>query len=135
MKEINLEVVTPSKSVFKGEIKSLSVPGSLGSFQVLFNHAPIMSTFEVGVIKIVDINDETRKYATSGGTIEVLKNKIVLLAETFEKPEDIDLDRAQKALERAKERLSINNKEKIDTVRAEASLKRAMNRISFVQTK
>lgn len=135
MKEIILEVVTPSKSVFKGEIKSLSVPGSLGSFQVLFNHAPIMSTFEVGVIKIVDINNETRKYATSGGTVEVLKNKIVLLAESFEKSEDIDLNRAQKSLERAKERLSINNKEKVDTARAEASLKRAMNRIKFVQAK
>ncbi len=135
MKEINLEVVTPSKSVFKGEIKSLSVPGSLGSFQILFNHAPIMSTFEVGVIKIVDINDETKSYATSGGTIEVLANKIILLAESFEKPEDIDFERAKKALDRAKGRLSINNKEKVDTARAEASLKRAMNRIKLVQTK
>jgi len=133
MKEIYLEVVTPSKSVYKGTIKSLTVPGSAGSFQVLFNHAPIISTFEIGVVTLVDSEDKTIKFSTSGGTVEIVKNKIVLLAETFEKPEEIDLNRAKKALERAKQRLSINKKEKVDTIRAEAALGRAMNRISFLQ--
>ncbi len=133
MKEMTLEVVTPSKLVFNGTIKSITVPGTLGSFQVLFNHAPIISTLEVGVVQIDDTEGKTLKFSTSGGTIEVLKNKIILLAESFEKPEDINLDRAKQSLERAKNRLSITNKEKVDTARAEASLQRAMNRIKLVQ--
>ncbi|MFH0735018.1 MAG: F0F1 ATP synthase subunit epsilon [bacterium] len=133
MKEMTLEVVTPSKLVFNGKITSITVPGTLGSFQVLFNHAPIISTLEIGIVQIVDTENKIMKYSTSGGTIEVLNNKIIVLAESFEKPEEINLDRAKQALERAKNRLAIGNKEKIDSVRAEASLQRAMNRIKFVQ--
>jgi F-type H+-transporting ATPase subunit epsilon len=133
MKEITLEVVTPSKSVFNGKIKSLTVPGTLGSFQVLFNHAPIISSFEIGVISITDETDNVLKYCTSGGTVEVQNNKIILLAETFESKEEIDAKRAQNALERAKQRLSIGNKEKIDVARAEAALKRAINRLKFIK--
>ena len=131
MKELNLEIVTPAKTAFKGTVSSISVPGTSGSFQVLYNHAPILSSFEIGLIKIVDLNDSESMFATSGGTIEVLENKILLLAESFEKPSDIDLERAEKALQRAKERLSDKSKE-VDHTRAEAALQRAMNRIKVV---
>ena len=131
MKELNLEIVNPAKTAFKGTVSSISVPGTSGSFQVLYNHAPILSSFEIGLIKIVDLNDSELIFATSGGTIEVLENKILLLAESFEKPSDIDLERAEKALQRAKERLSDKSKE-VDHTRAEAALQRAMNRIKVV---
>ncbi len=133
MKEILLEVVTPSKLVYSGNIKSISIPGTVGAFQVLFNHAPIISSFEIGVVSFVDENNNTYKYCTSGGTIEVLENKVIVLAETFESKEDIDKERAQKAYERAKKRLSIENKEKIDTARAQAALNRAINRLKFIR--
>ncbi len=54
MKELFIEVVTPSKTAYSGDIKSVTVPGSSGNFQVLYNHAPIMSSMEIGVVKIVD---------------------------------------------------------------------------------
>lgn len=133
MKELNVEIITPSKSAFSGKVKSISLPGTLGNFQVLFNHAPLLSTFEIGKIKIVDLDDKETEYATSGGTVEVLSNKILVLADSFESKEEIDIQRAERSLQRAKERIANKNKEKIDEARAEASLRRAMNRIKFVQ--
>lgn len=128
MKEIKLEIVTPSKTAFSGAINSISVPGTSGAFQVLYNHAPILSSFEIGVIKINDSNNNELIFATSGGTIEVLENKILILAESLERPKEIDINRAEKAKDRAKERLASKSKE-IDQSRAEAALQRAINRI------
>lgn len=133
MKKINLEIITPSKLGFKGEIKSLTVPGSAGSFQVLFNHAPILSTFEIGKIKLEDNEGKELEFATGGGTIEVLENKILILADSFESKEDINIDRAKQSYSRAKERISSHGKD-IDMLRAEASLNRAMNRLKFTGT-
>lgn len=130
MKQINLEVITPSKIAYNGDVKSVTVPGTLGSFQILFNHAPIISSLEVGKIKIVDTEGNEKVFATSGGTVEVRNNKVLVLAESFESPESIILDRARKALERAKGRLSARSKE-IDIDRAEAALARAINRINI----
>jgi F-type H+-transporting ATPase subunit epsilon len=131
MKEINLEIITPSKQAYKGIVKSITVPGSLGSFQVLFNHAPLLSTFEIGKIKIVNQADEETEFTTGGGTIEVIENKILILADSLETKEEIDLERAKSSYQRAKERLA-NRKADIDILRAEASLQRALNRIKFV---
>lgn len=133
MKELNIEIITPSKPAYKEKVKSISLPGTMGNFQVLFNHAPLLSTFEIGKIKIVRLDDEVIEYATSGGTVEVLSNKILVLADSFESKEEIDLERAEKSLKRAKERIANKNKEKVDEVRAEASLRRAINRIKFAQ--
>ncbi len=127
---LNLEIVTPSKITYSGEIESITVPGTLGSFQVLKNHAPLISTFEVGLIKIQE-KDQTKYFATGGGTIEVLDNKVLILADSFETPENIDVDRAKNAMNRAKERLA-NRTENVDVARAEAALQRAMNRLSVV---
>lgn len=133
MKELNVEIITPSKSAYSGKVKSISLPGTLGNFQVLFNHAPLLSTFEIGKIKIVGLDDKESEFATSGGTVEVLTNKILVLADSFESKEEIDIERAEKSLQRAKERMANRNKEKVDEARAEASLKRAINRIKFAQ--
>ncbi|MEK6552455.1 MAG: ATP synthase F1 subunit epsilon, partial [Bacteroidota bacterium] len=119
MKEIFVEIITPSKSAYKGEIKSLTVPGTSGNFQVLFNHAPILSTFEIGKIKLSDAHDNEIEYATSGGTVEVNDNKILVLADSAETSDGIDIERAKKSYERAKERLAATNKGDIDIMRAE----------------
>lgn len=100
MSELSLEIISPAKQVFSGEIKSITVPGTKGRFQVLKNHAPIISTFEIGLIK-VNLTDKTRYFATAGGTIEVLNNKVLILADSIESSDEIDLERAVKAKERA----------------------------------
>ena len=133
MKEFNLEVITPSKPVFNGAVVSVTVPGTLGNFQVLYNHAPILSSLEIGIVKIKLLSGDEKEFFTSGGTIEVLNNKVIILAESFESKDEIDLARAERSLERARERLSKGNKNNIDIVRAQASLNRALSRIKFVK--
>ncbi len=129
MAELNLDIITPSKSVFKGEVKSITVPGTKGRFQVLKNHAPIISTLEIGMIK-VDLNDsKSNYYSTTGGTIEVLNNQIIVLADSIELVDEIDEDRAAKAKQRAEERLANKNSD-TNITRAQAALARAINRLS-----
>lgn len=134
MKEFNLEIVTPVKPLFKGEVTSVIFPGTKGEFQVLFDHAPLISTLTPGRI-IIRLKDSDLLYVTSGGTVQIKDNKVLALLDSFEKTEDIDLIRAKKSAERAKERLSSPNKENIDVARAEASLSRALVRIKFAGEK
>ena len=129
MKKVLLEVITPSKAAFSGEVSSVTVPGTDGNFQVLYNHAPIISSLEIGLVKVVEDNSE-KEYSISGGTVEVLNNKVLLLAESFESADDIDVERANSAVKRAKDRLSSKAKD-VDPMRAELALKRAINRINL----
>lgn len=134
MKEIKIEIVTPAKVAFGGNVKSITIPGTKGNFQVLYNHAPLMSSFEVGFIKIEDLSGTSTNYATSGGTVEVLNNKVIVLAESFESKEQIDIKRAEESLNRAKKRIKKESGEKdIDFERAEFALKRAINRLKLVK--
>lgn len=80
---MHLEIITPDKKVFSGEISAVQVPGSKGSFSVLEYHAPIISTLEEGRIKVVERGAETF-YQISGGIIEVKDNKVYILAESVE---------------------------------------------------
>ncbi|MCZ7613080.1 MAG: ATP synthase F1 subunit epsilon [Ignavibacteriaceae bacterium] len=101
---LNLEIITPEKPVFNDYIESVTIPGTLGSFQILKDHAPLLSSFEVGVIKVKK-NSADSFYTTSGGTVEVNQNQILVLADSIEKISDIDVDRAEQARKRAEERL------------------------------
>ena len=77
-----LEIIAPDKKLYSGEVDLVQVPGSKGSFEILRNHAPIISTLETGHIKIVDIKGGTQFFEVDGGVIEVKNNKIIVLAET-----------------------------------------------------
>jgi F-type H+-transporting ATPase subunit epsilon len=79
---MKIEIVTPDKKIFDGEIKSVRVPGKKGSFQVLNDHAPIISTLDNGTVRMVDLEDREITYDISGGVIEVKANKIILLADS-----------------------------------------------------
>ncbi len=81
---MKIEIITPDKKVFDGDIKSVRVPGKKGSFQVLKDHAPVVSTLETGLIHIVDNSGNEIRYKISSGVIEVKMNKIILLAESIE---------------------------------------------------
>jgi F-type H+-transporting ATPase subunit epsilon len=132
MKEINIEIITPSKSAYKGNVRTIWVPGQLGNFQVLFNHAPILSNLDVGRIKIEDVSGQVTEYSTGGGTVEVNNNKVLVLADSVELKEEVDAERAKSAYKRAKERLIAGTKTDIDVLRAELSLQRAINRMKFI---
>lgn len=133
MKKILVEIITPHKIGYKGEVNSITVPGTKGNFQILYNHAPIISSLEIGEIIIEADGNEKEYFATSGGTIEVVDNKVIVLAETFERTRDIDVKRAEEAKRRAEEKLKHKREEKIDEIRAELALKRAINRLGSVK--
>lgn len=78
-----LEILTPGKKVFAGEITLIKVPGSNGSFEVMNNHAPIISSLQEGNIKIITEDNETQNIGIKGGVIQVLKNQIIVLAESL----------------------------------------------------
>jgi len=77
-----LEIIAPDKKLYSGEVDLVQVPGSKGSFEILRNHAPIISTLEQGKIKIVDLKGGTTYFEVEGGVIEAKNNKIIVLAET-----------------------------------------------------
>ena len=76
-----LEILTPDKKVFEGEVKSVTVPGTLGGFEILKNHAPIISTMEDGKLIVRNVGKGEDVYFIKGGVVEALDNKIVVLAE------------------------------------------------------
>ncbi len=75
-----LEILTPDKKIFDGDITSVTVPGTQGSFEVLNNHAPIISTLENGYV-FIRTSTGHQKFLIDGGVVEVINNKIILLAE------------------------------------------------------
>lgn len=79
---MHLEIITPDKKIFEGEISLIQVPGSKGSFEVLNSHAPIISTLDPGKIKVRDMDGKDTFYDVNGGVIEVKNNKIIVLAES-----------------------------------------------------
>ena len=79
---MKIEIITPDKKVFDDEIKSVRIPGKKGSFQVLKDHAPIISTLESGPVIIIDEAGNEKMFEIDGGVIEVKANKIILLTES-----------------------------------------------------
>jgi F-type H+-transporting ATPase subunit epsilon len=79
---MTIEIITPDKKVYEGEVKSVKLPGSNGSFGVLENHSPLISTLSKGTIKIIDNNRNTLLFEVNGGVVEVFNNKLIVLAES-----------------------------------------------------
>ena len=77
-----LEIITPDKKVFEGEVQLIQLPGSKGGFEILKNHAPIISTLEKGTIKIQDQTGKEQFFEIDGGVIENKANKIIVLVES-----------------------------------------------------
>lgn len=125
---IKLEVVTPDQMVFSDDVEYVGVPGLIGQFGVLSNHIPLLSALDIGSLYYRKDNKISYMFV-SGGFADVTPQSITILAESAEKAEEIDTARAQKAKERAEQRLQ-QEKDRIDATRAEAALKRAIQRIS-----
>ena len=130
---IRLEVVTPQKEVVKEEAQIVMAPGVLGEFGVLIGHTPFMTALNVGTIRYTDAQGQEHSVFVSGGFAEALPDKVTVLAESAEKSQDIDIDRAKAAMERAQKRLA-DKAADIDYLRAEMALKRALHRIQLAES-
>ena len=78
---MQLEIITPEKKVFEGEVSSVLFPGTDGQFEVLNNHAPIISTLSAGQVRVIDNNNKTELFDINGGVIEMQNNKVIVLAD------------------------------------------------------
>ena len=123
-----IEIVAPDKRVFNGDVLGLRAPGVQGSFEILYNHAPMIAAIGIGPLYVTLPSGERITFATSGGFLEVLSNIVTILAETVEPATGIDLDRARAAEERARQRLQEAGDPE-DRQRAEEALERARNRV------
>jgi len=131
-KLLDLEIVSSEKIAAKGKIESISAPGTVGEFQVLYNHAPLVSSLGVGLIRIVNEFGEKTSFSTTGGIFEVRDNKVTILAETIESKEEIDIERAKNSIVRAENRLKSGEKG-VDIMRARYAIKRSLNRLKTIE--
>ncbi|MEW6661876.1 MAG: F0F1 ATP synthase subunit epsilon [Bacillota bacterium] len=126
-KTLILEIVTPERVLMREEVATVVVPAAFGYLGVLPGHAPLVTGLTPGVVRFRS-GDGTHRLAIGGGFMEIAGNKVVLLADTAERAEDIDVARAQRAYERACQRLKRRGQD-VDELRAEAALKRAVARL------
>ena len=141
--DLYVDIVTPDDRVFQGKASGVRAPGVEGSFEILRNHAPMIAAFGIGTLSVqtedahrfADVRGDRVVFATSGGFIEVIDNKITVLAETVEPASEIDVDRAKAAEERAAQRLKEGDLRGEARVEAEAKLDRARNRLRVTMGK
>jgi F-type H+-transporting ATPase subunit epsilon len=124
---IDLTIVTPERSVVREQIEELQVPGAAGYFGVLPGHAPLFSELKVGEVSYRQGN-RWSFLAVAWGFVEVQPNQVRILAETAERAQEIDIDRATRAKQRAEERISKGG-DAVDYNRALVALERALIRI------
>jgi len=128
-----LSIVTPEKIFYEGDVSSVIVPGSEGYLGVLTDHAPLITAIAPGKVTLKDQAREEIEMAVSYGFFEVSFNHATLLVDSVEFKSDIDLERARKAQDRARERLT-NLIGEIDISRARRALERAKNRIRLAKS-
>jgi F-type H+-transporting ATPase subunit epsilon len=129
--KIRLEIVTPARLLISEDVEEVTIPGSEGYLGVLPGHLPLLTTLGVGVLSY---KASGRKYemAVSGGFAEVLGDRVIVLAETVERPDEIDVERAREAKQKAEKLLM--SKEQIDVEAAMASLLKATTRLKVAES-
>ncbi|WP_421382060.1 F0F1 ATP synthase subunit epsilon [Bacillus salacetis] len=128
MKTLKVNIVTPDGPVYESEVEMVSTKAQSGELGILPGHIPMVAPLQIGAVRLKNGND-TELVAVSGGFLEVRPEQVTILAQSAERSEAIDVERAKQAKNRAESRLNAS-KEDIDFRRAELALRRAMNRIN-----
>ncbi|MFJ7977749.1 F0F1 ATP synthase subunit epsilon [Peribacillus sp. JNUCC 23] len=133
MKTIKVSVVTPDGPVYDAEVEMVSAKAKSGELGIMAGHVPMVAPLDIAAVRLKK-EGRTDYIAINGGFLEVRPDVVTILAQSAERAETIDLVRAQSAKERAEKRLQ-GNPDSIDIKRAEIALKRAVNRISIAENK
>lgn len=131
MAKLKVDIITQERVVFSGEADMVVAPGVLGTLGILPHHAPLLTALEAGELRIKRDGGEIL-VAVSGGFMEVRSDKVIVLADTAERAEEIDVARAEAARERA-ERLLKERPEGIDSARMEGALRRSRVRLKVAR--
>ena len=127
--ELMLEIVTPERMIFQGVVEEVTIPGTEGEFGVLRGHASLLSSVDVGELSFTREHKKTR-YAVNTGYAEVTSSKVTILVETAERADQIDLERARRAKERAEEAIAKLPKEDLEFEKMRLALARALVRLT-----
>ncbi len=130
---VKVKVILPSGIKIEEECDSITIPGVDGDFAVLEGHTPFITKIRPGVLSI-DNHKNTREYAIHDGFVTVEDDSVTIVSERLESSDEIDKNRAEEAMKRAKERLTQTNNSEIDFRRAEFALKRALTRIRAISS-
>jgi F-type H+-transporting ATPase subunit epsilon len=129
---LHLEIVTSERTVFEGDVDMVTVPGGDGEMGVLPNHAPVLSTLKPGELRVKQ-NGDTLEFAIGGGFIDIHNNRVIILADSAERAEEIDTARADAARMRAQEMLKNPPPNKEELYRLEAAFRRSEVRLRVAQ--
>ena len=127
MATMRLEIATAERVVYSEDVEILVAPGMDGQLGILPNHAPLLTALQPGEIRVVREGEESYM-AVSGGFLEVMANRVTILADTAERAEEIDIERAEEAMQRAQERIE-SSVSAMDLQRALASIRRSQARL------
>lgn len=131
MPKIKFEIVTAERDVYTDDVDVVIAPGIEGQLGILPNHAPLLTMLQPGELVVRKGSEETAIFVT-GGFLEVMQNRVTVLADVAERAEEIDIEKAEEAKRRAEERLRLRPTE-MDLTAAEAALRRALIRIKVAE--
>lgn len=131
-RNFELKIITPDRVFYEGEAVMVEFNTTEGEIGIYKHHIPMTVIIKPGILTITEENDETREAALHAGFVEILPEKVTIMAEIIEWPQEIDLERAEAAKDRAEERLAHKTSE-TDVARAETALQRAIARIETVK--
>ncbi len=129
---LHLEIVTSERTVFEGEVDMVTVPGGGGEMGILPHHAPVLSTLKAGELHVKTAG-QTQEFAIGGGFIDIHNNRVIILADSAERADEIDLARAEAARMRAQDMLKNPPPNKEDLIKLENSYRKSMVRMKIAQ--
>jgi len=132
MSSLKVDIVTAERTVYSGEVEAIIAPGLEGQLGILPHHAPLMTILKAGEL-VVRKDGRDESLAISGGFLEVRPDRVIILADSAERAEEIDVARAEAARKRAEERLKERAAGSVEATQAEAALQRAVARISVAE--
>jgi len=132
MSSLKLDVVTAERVVYSEDVDAVIAPGVEGQLGILPHHAPLMTILQAGELRVRRGGEED-SLAISGGFLEVRPDRVIVLADTAERADEIDMARAEAAKQRAEQRLGDRRVSGLDDSRAEAALRRAMARLTLAE--
>jgi len=130
-RKFNLEVVTPDSNFFKGEVEMAIARTTEGDIGILYDHEPLVAPLKIGSIRVKESGDTFRWASCSSGFLTISEEQVTIITDAAEWVDEIDLDRAERARERAEKRMKDGANKEVDVVRARAALRRAANRIQL----
>lgn len=134
MKLINLDIATPEKKVFSGKVREITAPGIKGEFGVLPDHAPFSTVLAPGVVEIIYEDGKEELLAVSGGYIEVNRDKVILLVETAQKENEIDIETIKRRKEEKEKLLKAKDRKDIDYDKIQIELIKEISKLKAIET-